>query len=111
MMRLAMYSVMRRGELFSLKWSDVDFQRGYIHLRAPSGVDQTIPMNGEARKVLERHPRTRSEFVFPGRFGGFRPFHGLKHTFASMLASSGEFDLYTLQKLSYCAVPGDPESV
>jgi hypothetical protein len=29
---------------------------------------------------------------------GFR-FHGLRHTFASYLASSGELDLYTLQKL------------
>lgn len=25
--------------------------------------------------------------------------HGLRHTFASMLASSGEVDLYTLQRL------------
>jgi integrase len=25
--------------------------------------------------------------------------HGLRHTFASMLASSGQVDLYTLQKL------------
>jgi site-specific recombinase XerD len=30
---------------------------------------------------------------------GFRPLHGLRHVFASMLASSGEVDLYTLQKL------------
>ena len=29
----------------------------------------------------------------------FRPLHGLRHTFASQLASSGEVDLFTLQKL------------
>ena len=29
----------------------------------------------------------------------FRPLHGLRHTYASMLASSGKVDLYTLQKL------------
>lgn len=29
----------------------------------------------------------------------FRALHGLRHTFASMLASSGQVDLYTLQKL------------
>ena len=29
----------------------------------------------------------------------FRPLHGLRHTYASMLASSGQVDLYTLQKL------------
>ena len=29
----------------------------------------------------------------------FRPLHGLRHAFASGLASSGQVDLYTLQKL------------
>ncbi len=29
----------------------------------------------------------------------FRALHGLRHTYASMLASSGQVDLYTLQKL------------
>lgn len=29
----------------------------------------------------------------------FRPLHGLRHHFATMLASSGKVDLYTLQKL------------
>jgi site-specific recombinase XerD len=29
----------------------------------------------------------------------FRALHGLRHVFASMLASSGQVDLYTLQKL------------
>ena len=29
----------------------------------------------------------------------FRPFHGLRHSFASMPASSGQVDMYTLQKL------------
>lgn len=29
----------------------------------------------------------------------FRPLHGLRHTYASMLASSGQVDLYVLQRL------------
>ena len=29
----------------------------------------------------------------------FRPLHGLRHAYASMLASSGKVDMYTLQKL------------
>jgi integrase len=29
----------------------------------------------------------------------FRPMHGLRHSYASMLASSGQVDLYTLQRL------------
>ncbi len=29
----------------------------------------------------------------------FRPLHGLRHVYATMLASSGKVDMYTLQKL------------
>jgi integrase len=120
MMKMALYSGMRRGEMFKLLWKDVDFDRGFIHLRDPKGgPDQIIPLNEAARKVLDSLPRT-SGFVFPGRDGeqrvdihkaaneikrkagvpsDFRAFHGLRHVFASGLASSGKVDLYTLQKL------------
>ena len=121
LMKMALFTGMRRGELFKLQWQDVDFDRGFIHIRTPkSGQDQTIPLNQAARELLEHHPKSDSPFVFPGRGGkqrteirrpidrirkaaelpkDFRPLHGLRHTFASMLASSGEVDLYTLQKL------------
>jgi integrase len=123
LMRLALYSGMRRGELLSLTWDAVDFERGFIAIRDPKGgKDQTIPLNAAARTVLEAHPRTPgSPWVFPGRKAGrhatdmkksidrirkaaalpkgFRPLHGLRHVFASMLASSGKVDMYTLQKL------------
>lgn len=120
-MKMALYTGMRRGELFKLKWSDLDFNRGFIKIRDPKGrVSQTIPLNEAARTILEQHPRTESDFVFPGRKGNqrtdikkavnriraaaglpasFRPLHGLRHVYASMLASSGQVDLYTLQKL------------
>jgi integrase len=119
-MLLALYTGMRRGELFKLKWSHVDFDRRFIRIIGPKGgTDQTIPLNQAARKVLESHPRI-SEFVFPGEKGKqrasvqrasrrirkaaglsptFRPLHGLRHAFASRLASSGQVDMYTLQKL------------
>jgi integrase len=127
LMRMALFTGMRRGELFRLKWADLDFERGFIHLRGSQmqegpkgGKDQTIPMNAEARKILEGHERTKSAFVFPGRSGQkrvdikktvnrikdaaglpkeFRALHGLRHVYASMLASSGKVDMYTLQKL------------
>ncbi len=121
LMRLALLTGMRRGELFRLKWSDVNFQRGTVTIRNPKGgVDQTIPVSADAIGVLQGHPRTTSEYVFPGRGGSertsiakkvrkiakeaglpkdFRPIHGLRHVFASMLASSGQVDLYTIQKL------------
>jgi integrase len=119
-MLMALYTGMRRGELFKLKWQDVDFDRGFIRIMGPKGgQDQTIPLNVAARRVLEAHPRT-CEYVFPGEDGGqrvtiqkalrrirkaaglsanFRPLHGLRHAFASRLASSGLVDMYTLQKL------------
>ena len=121
LMLMALYSGMRRGELFRLKWDHIDFERGFIRLvDTKGGKDQVIPLNEAARQVLEEHPRGRSPFVFPGRKGGqrkearrglnrikraadlpddFRPLHGLRHVYASMLASSGQVDLYTLQRL------------
>jgi len=121
LMRLALFTGMRRGELFKLKWKDIDEYRGFILLRDPKGgPDQKIPLNDGARQTLENHIRTESPYVFPGRGGcqrvdinhqvnrikdraglpkDFRPLHGLRHAYASMLASSGKVDLYTLQKL------------
>jgi len=118
---LALYTGMRRGELFRLQWPDIDFDNGFITIREPKGgKTEKIPLNDLARELLKKHPRTDSLFVFPGKGGeqrtdikkaletirtdaelppGFRPLHGLRHTFASMLASSGKVDLYTLQKL------------
>ncbi|WP_319780039.1 site-specific integrase [Maridesulfovibrio sp.] len=121
LMLMALYTGMRRGELFRLQWSHVDFKRNFITLKDPKGgVDQKIPLNQAARQVLKEHERTDSDYVFPGAKGGerkdcrrataiikkeaglpkdFRPIHGLRHVYASMLASSGKVDLYTLQKL------------
>lgn len=119
-MKLALFTGMRRGEMFKLKWDDIDFQRGFIAIRNPKGgVSQKIPLNEQARQVLENHPRTAENvFVRPdgepftdirrrvnpikeaaGIPADFRALHGLRHTYASMLASSGKVDLYTLQKL------------
>ena len=46
LMRLALYTGMRRGELFKLKWDDIDTDRGFIQIRDPKGgPDQKIPLN------------------------------------------------------------------
>jgi integrase len=121
MIRLALYTGMRRGEMFRLKWQDLDFQRGFIKLVDPkNGKDSQIPMNDSALNLFRDHPRTESEYVFPGRKGGprtdikraltrikkatglpndFRILHGLRHVYASILASSGQVDMFHLQKL------------
>lgn len=121
MMKLALYTGMRRGEMFRLKWKDIDYQRGFINICDPKGgANQKIPLNDLAKKVFEVTFKNKSPYVFPGRNGkqrtdikqplnrikkraglpdDFRPLHGLRHVYASMLASSGKVDLYTLQKL------------
>jgi integrase len=70
-MLMSLYSGMRRGEMFRLEWRDIDFEKGFIHLRDPkNGKGQTIPLNKSARALLLNHPRLKgSPFVFPGRAG------------------------------------------
>lgn len=118
-MLIALYSGMRKGEILRLEWTDIDFEHGFIHIRGPKGgQDQKIPLNDATRGVLEKLPRTH-DLVFPGIHGlrtglyhaigkikkkaglpvDFRPLHGLRHHYASMLASSGRVDMYVLQKL------------
>lgn len=124
MMKLALFTGMRKGEILKLKNHHIDFNRGFIKIKDPKGgKDQQIPISSEVKKLLKtalkKYPD--SEYVFPGKNGkslrvdakksaayirdkaglpkNFRPFHGLRHVFASMLASSGEVDIYTLQRL------------
>jgi integrase len=122
-MRMAMYTGMRRGELFKLQWQDIDFERGFITIRhdPKGGKDTVIPLNKAAREVLLKHPRQPGQDLIFYRNNGkpftdiarqtrkitnaagipqdFRPLHGLRHHFASSLASSGKVDLYVLQRL------------
>ena len=122
LLRLALVTGIRKGALLALQWNDCDFDRGIITLRgevAKKGKTEHIPMSSAARTVLQSIDRT-SVFVFPGKDGNqrkdfrriarrvkeraqlpkdFRPIHGLRHNFASRLASSGQVDMYTLQKL------------
>jgi integrase len=119
-MLMALYTGMRKGEILKLQWSDIDFDRGFIRIRNPKGKkSETIPLNSAARQILENHP-SKGGYVFVSQSGGpfseirkriapivkaanlpagFRPLHGLRHVYASILASSGQVDMYTLQKL------------
>jgi integrase len=123
-MKLALFTGMRRGEILKLQWANIDFERDFISLEdVKGGTDQKIPINIETRELLEgllAACKGPNPYVFPGRKGlhrtalynackkiadkaglpkTFRPLHGLRHTYASMLASSGEIDIYSLQKL------------
>lgn len=118
-MLTALYTGMRKSEILRLEWRDIDFEHEFIHIRGPKGgQDQKIPLNDASKAVFDKLPRTHN-LVFPGLHGqrtglyhaineikkkaglpaDFRPLHGLRHHYASMLASSGKVDMYVLQKL------------
>lgn len=126
MLKLAMFTGMRRGELFKLTDDDLDFQHGLIRILAPKGgKTKTIPINLMALEIIKEQLAARdkqhpsSKYVFPGQGGnmradcravyrikkaaglpdGFRPFHGLRHHFAVMLANSGEYTLDMIGQL------------
>lgn len=121
MLKLALFTGMRRGEIFKLRWDDLDLRRNLITIRDPKGgKDAIIPMNPRVKELLEAITQGESPLVFPtgdgwqrktvqnqvrrireaaGLPNDFRPFHGLRHVYASMMATSGQVDMYLLQRL------------
>jgi integrase len=119
MMKVALFTGMRRSEIFRLKWQDLDFENEQIRLtNTKSGKTKFIPMNELSKPLFKSIPKN-SELVFPGRNGkqwgsigksvnkikeraglprSFRSLHGLRHSFATMLAGRG-VDLLTISKL------------
>jgi integrase len=80
MIRLAMYSGMRRGEIFKLKLEDLDFNNHLITLKSPKGGKTvSIPMNPIAEGILRGQLQWKADrsnelvqasvYVFPNRQG------------------------------------------
>lgn len=69
---VALHTGMRRGEIFNLKWFDLDFDRGVMHVRkTKTKLNRVVPMNVRVREVLNRQKRS-SEFVFTSEKTGGR---------------------------------------
>ena len=127
--RVMLLTGIRRRALAAVRWEDLDLNRGFLTLRAQtakSGKAKSIPLPAAAIKIFEAMTDNGSVYVWPDSVGGFqdvggvygprireaaglpedfRPCHGLRHTFASMLASSGKVDLFTLQMMLTHASP------
>jgi integrase len=88
---LALGTGMRRGDLFNLRWSQVDFQAGIVYVpNAKTGRGYPVPMSKQVRTVLlELHAKTKgAELVFTsGRTGG--AYHDLKKGFTAACSDAG----------------------
>ena len=100
---------MRRGEIFNLKWDDIDFDYGFIEvLETKSGKSRRIPISETLMEVFNELPKD-SEYVFINKQTGepytdihksfttaleiakienFR-FHDLRHTVATRMVEKG----------------------
>jgi integrase len=140
--RMLLLTGARRGEVFSMRWADLDLSEGVWVKPAPLTKQarlHRIPLSAAARQLLvelreqaeaaakdKKKPRPLSAHVFPGRFSGHRQeiksdwrqlciaagivtaetvidskgkerviltpsarLHDLRHTYASILVSSG----------------------
>ena len=80
----ALQTGMRRGEIFNLKWSNVDFEYGFIELlETKSGKSRKIPISSKMLKVLEE-VKNNSEYVFINKDTGL-PYNNVKKSFHSVL--------------------------
>lgn len=109
---------MRGEEIRTLKWRDVDFQRGFATLyRTKNGEVRNVPLNQTARETIMAIPKhPGSPYIFcnsKGNLYNFRAsfmkalekanisnfkFHDLKHTAASYLAMAC-VDLNTIRDI------------
>ncbi len=109
---------MRKMEILSLKWEDIDFRRGIIHIKdSKSGRAREVYMNCPVFEALKVLPQ-ESEFVFFNQATGnhvtsvrksfkkacedmgiknFR-FHDLRHCCATKMVEAG-VDLVTVSKI------------
>ena len=82
--RLAILTGMRRGEIFGMCWEDVDLPQGTVHLKdTKNGERRTVPLSPAAQTVLRDLPRCLDGRVFP--IGG----SGFAHTFQRATEKAG----------------------
>lgn len=107
---LLLLTGLRRGEIFNLKWDDVDLARGNLNLSDSKTGARTVPLNKQACEILRKHHTSKNgPFVIKSATGQGRPALGkpweriraraniddtaninsLRHTFASWSVMGG----------------------
>lgn len=85
---MALNTGMRKNEIFSLKWNDVDFATNYIYIKeTKSNVMRKIPMNSVLRSTLKGIER-ESDYVFTSPKTGKR-FMAYLHSFYTARDKAG----------------------
>jgi len=114
--RFALLTGLRKSNVFGLQWENVNLERGMVIVHADeakAGERILVPLNSQAKAILEAIPEPRQGFVF-GDLKRISPsvweracenagapwlrFHDLRHTWASWHAMAGT-PLSVLQEL------------
>jgi integrase len=103
------YSCMRPGELFELRWADIDLKANRIHVARrlyrgtvdvpKNGEPKTIALAPPARDVLLKQPTRAGELVFVSKQGKRLSAPTVTQYWAVVRARAGlHFDLYSATK-------------
>jgi site-specific recombinase XerD len=116
MIATALYTGLRKGELLSLEWQDIDFDKNAVHVVNKPGFTtkskkfRVIPLvpalkqilapfrKAEGRCFSKRNLRRQIARIFRNASLGEPGLHILRHTFASQLIMKG-VDLVTVKDL------------
>lgn len=87
--RLLAFTGARKNEIASLKWSELDLERGYLRLGDSKTGAKVIPIGAPAREVLAAQSAIDdSPYIFPASTGG-RQFQGLERVWAKVKTRAG----------------------
>ncbi|MCD6039845.1 MAG: site specific recombinase [Gammaproteobacteria bacterium] len=92
MVLLSINTGLRRGELFSLQWQNINFEQAILTIVgdiAKSGKTRHVPLNLQALHVLKtwREQTASQELVFSKKDG--KPFDNVKKSWTTLLRSAG----------------------
>jgi len=79
----AVYTGLRKSDIFNLKWRDIDPEKGLIRLEeAKTGKTRNIVLNSDMITLLQSLP-VKCQYVFPNKHG--KPFRDIKRSFETAL--------------------------